>query len=33
MEEILKKNNKDYVIVLLSEIFQEKLALFKDIDA
>ena len=32
IEEILKKNNKDYIIVLLSEIFPKKLDLFKDID-
>ncbi|EGG16357.1 diphthamide biosynthesis protein 1 [Cavenderia fasciculata] len=31
LEELLKKNNKEYTIVLLSEIFPTKLDLFKDI--
>jgi len=33
LEDLLKKNNKDYVIVLLSEIFPSKIDQFSDVDA
>jgi diphthamide synthase subunit DPH2 len=33
VESILQAKNKEYIVVLLSEIFPSKLELFDDIDA